>query len=88
MINWMMRESRSCCGLRKSWRALDKRKAASSRGDFHLVGELGMAMHFSRFQIALLCVALTLASLALSRVMTVKLEALKADVLGEPRDAD
>ena len=27
-------------------------------------------MRFSRFQIALLCVALTLASLALSRVMT------------------
>ena len=34
-------------------------------------------MRFSRFQIALLCVALTLASL-LSRVMTVTLEALKA----------
>jgi hypothetical protein len=23
MTNWMMRESRSCCGLRKTWRALD-----------------------------------------------------------------
>ena len=47
-----------------------------------------MAMRFSRFQIALLGVALGLAALGLSRVMTVKLEALKADVLGEPRDAD
>ena len=47
-----------------------------------------MAMRFSRFQIALLGVALALASLGLSRVMTVKLEALKAVVLGEPRGVD
>jgi len=38
-------------------------------------------MRFTRFQIALLCVALTLAAVALSRVMTVELE--KAAVLGE-----
>ena len=64
--------------MRKNWRALDKRKAASSRG------ELGMAMRFSRFQIALLGVALGLAALALGRGMTGELRALKATVLGEP----
>jgi hypothetical protein len=42
-----------------------------------------VAMRFTRFQTALLCVALTLAAVALSRVMTVELEALKAAVLGE-----
>ena len=40
-----------------------------------------VAMRFTRFQTALLCVALTLAAVALSRVMTVDLEALKAAVL-------
>jgi hypothetical protein len=43
-----------------------------------------MAMRFSRFQIALLGVALGLAALALSRGMTGELRALKATVLGEP----
>ena len=43
-----------------------------------------MAMRFSRFQIALLGVALGLAALALSRGMTGELRALKAAVLGEP----
>jgi hypothetical protein len=70
--------------LRKSWRALDKREVASSRGDSHLVGELGMAMRFSRFQIALFGAALGLAALTLSRGMTGTLRTLKAAVLGEP----
>jgi hypothetical protein len=45
-------------------------------------------MRLSRFQIALLCVAITLAAVALSRVMTVELEALKASVLGQSEDVD
>jgi hypothetical protein len=45
-------------------------------------------MRFSRLQIALLGAALGLAALALSRVMTVELEILKAAVLGEPPDHD
>jgi hypothetical protein len=40
-------------------------------------------MDFTRFQVVLITIALGLAALVLSQVMTVGLQALKADMLGE-----